>query len=169
MNRANASTAGLDDSRANGTRKLCILCLHSMVRNVSSKVLTHVLLLLLPIPQSRPVITINQLPTPRSLFIHYYPADWQRIYNQREVHYRIPPKWNDVAPPKPGLERLVMAETAAYEPDCEDTWCGLDKAIKWDVRGEFGKVLSGDGIVTGLNERFDGKKIRKPVHWNDEL
>ena len=49
-----------------------------------------------------------------------------------------------MAPPKPGLERIVMAETSAYKPDCENTWCGLDNVIKWDVRGEFGKVLSGD-------------------------
>ncbi|KAL7543955.1 hypothetical protein ACHAXR_013368 [Thalassiosira sp. AJA248-18] len=104
-----------------------------------------------------------------SLFIHYYPSDWRRTYDNLEVHYRIPPKWNEVLPPKPGLETLVMAETSAYEPDCEDTWCTLNNTIQWDERGEFGKVLSGDGVVSDLD--FDAKEIRKPRHWtqHDEL
>ena len=60
-----------------------------------------------------------------------------------------------------------MAETSAYEPECEDTWCSLNDTIKWNVRGEFGKVLSGDGIVRDLD--FESKRIRKPIHWHGEL
>ena len=103
----------------------------------------------------------------RSLFIHYYPADWNRIYDSLDVHYRIPPEWNKVYPPKPGLEKLVMEGTSAIEPECEDTWCTLNNTIMWDVRGEFGKYVSGDNIVRDLD--FDKKKIRKPRHWGDEL
>lgn len=104
-----------------------------------------------------------------SLFIHFYPHDWKRTYNNLDVHYRIPPRWNDVLPPKAGLEKLVMAETSAYEPDCKDTWCTLNDTLKWDVRGEFGKALSGDGVVSDLD--FDKRKIRRPVQWtyHDEL
>lgn len=102
-----------------------------------------------------------------SLFIHFYPSDWNRIYNNLEVHYRIPPSWNNVLPPKPGLERLVMEETSATEPDCEDTWCTLNETITWDVRGQFGKIVSGDGVVRDLN--FDEKGIQTPRHWMDEL
>ncbi|KAL7526468.1 hypothetical protein ACHAWF_001783 [Thalassiosira exigua] len=102
-----------------------------------------------------------------SLFIHFYPVDWQRTYNNLDVHHRIPPDWNIVLPPVKGLERLVMAETSAYEPECEDTWCGLNDAIQWDVRGVFGKVLSSDGEQRDLD--FLGKGIRTPRHWGDEL
>jgi hypothetical protein len=109
----------------------------------------------------------NTTGMPSSLFIHYYPADWQRTYKDMEVHYRIPPAWNHVLPPKPGLETLVMADTAAYEPDCEDTWCALNNTIRWDVRGEFGRVVSGDGVSRGLG--FSEKNIRTPPHWGDEL
>ena len=102
-----------------------------------------------------------------SLFIHYYPADWKYTYNNLDVHYRIPEEWHKVLPPKPGLEKLIMAETSAYEPECEDTWCSLNNTIKWDVRGEFGKYLSGDGIKRDFN--FEEKTIRTPRHWKDEL
>ena len=60
-----------------------------------------------------------------------------------------------------------MAATSAYEPDCDDTWCTLNDTIKWDVRGEFGRTLSGDGVSRDLD--FDGKNIRRPRHWGDEL
>ena len=60
-----------------------------------------------------------------------------------------------------------MAETSAYEPECEDTWCSLNNTIKWDVRGEFGKYSSGDGIKRDFN--FEEKTIRTPRHWKDEL
>jgi len=104
-----------------------------------------------------------------SLFIHMYPSDWKRdMYDNLEVHYRIPPDWHKVLPPKQGLERLVMAETSAYEPDCEDTWCSLNNTIKWNIRGEFGKYVSGDNMLHNFD--FDTKKIRTPRHWaRDEL
>lgn len=105
-----------------------------------------------------------------SLFIHFYPSDWKRAYNSLDIHYRIPPDWNKVLPPKHGLEKLVMAETSAYEPECEDTWCALNKpaVLQWDVRGQFGKTISGDSIVRDLE--FEKKKVRTPIHWNrDEL
>ncbi|KAL9178329.1 hypothetical protein ACHAXT_001757 [Thalassiosira profunda] len=102
-----------------------------------------------------------------SLFIHYYPADWRRSYDGMDVHYRIPPGWNEVFPPQPGLDRLVMAETSAYEPDCEDTWCGLNDTLKWDVRGQFGKAISGNGVASDLG--FEEKGIATPRHWHDEL
>lgn len=99
----------------------------------------------------------------RSLFIHFYPSDWKRTYDNLDVHYRIPPDWNAVLPPVPGLERLVMAETSALEPDCADTWCALNDTLWWDVRGEFGTTLSGDGVRRDLD--FEGKGIRTPRHW----
>ena len=109
----------------------------------------------------------NNPPHARSLFIHYYPSDWKRTYSDTDVHYRIPPGWDVVLPPAPGLERLVMATTSAYEPDCHDTWCSLNDTIEWDVRGEFGRYLSGDGVSRDMD--FAGKGIRTPRHWGDEL
>lgn len=102
-----------------------------------------------------------------SLFIHYYPADWDRLYDEADVHYRIPPGWNTVLPPKPGLETLVMASTSSYEPECEDSWCALNGTKKWDVRGVFGSILSGDGVSQGLG--FSEKNIKTPRHWGEEL
>ena len=90
-----------------------------------------------------------------SLFIHYYPGNWKRnLFDQdgiSKVHYRIPPNWNTVLPPQPGLEKLVMVETSAYEPGCENTWCLLNDTVKWNIRGEFGKVITGDGVARDLH------------------
>ena len=54
-------------------------------------------------------------------------------------------------PPQPGLEKLVMVETSAYEPGCENTWCLLNDTVKWNIRGEFGKVITGDGVARDLH------------------
>jgi hypothetical protein len=89
-----------------------------------------------------------------SLFIHYFPGNWKREQYENgvsKVHYRIPPNWNAVLPPRDDLERLVMVETSAYEPECENTWCLLNDTKKWNVRGEFGKILSGDEVVRDLH------------------
>ena len=61
-----------------------------------------------------------------------------------------------------------MAETSAYEPDCDDTWCTLNDTILWDIRGQFGKYLTGDNALRDLE--FDAKQVRIPRHWKyDEL
>lgn len=43
-----------------------------------------------------------------------------------------------------------MVDTSAYEPECEDTWCALKESKRFDVRGQFGRVLSGDGVARDL-------------------
>ena len=64
-----------------------------------------------------------------SIFVHYYPQRWDPK-RDLEVHYAIPPNWMDVKPEKPGLEKLVMAGTSMYEPECPDRWCGTKNTSK---------------------------------------
>ena len=151
MNQVKSSTVDLEGLTENGTRKFVKALFNLFLCFCDCELIN------------------NAYTCRRSLFVHFYPADWKRsLYDNLEVHYRIPPNWDKVLPPKAGLERLVMAETSALEPECEDTWCTLNQTLKWNIRGEFGKAISGDGIKHDL--AFEAKNIRTPRHWkHDEL
>jgi len=84
-----------------------------------------------------------------SIFVHYYPKDWDPK-SDLEIHYAIPPSWVDVKPEKAGLEKLVMAGTSMYEPECPDRWCGTKDTVKWYGPGKEGVV-----ITTGYKEGDD--------------
>ena len=91
-----------------------------------------------------------------SLFIHYYPHDWDEDRIEMDTHYRIPPNWNEMPTnPESHLEKLVVMETSFKEPGCEHEWCGMKNTIKWErsERLEFGQFLSGDGEIRRL--QFD--------------
>ena len=79
-----------------------------------------------------------------SIFVHYYPKDWDPDKMSLETHYAIPPSWNEVKPEDPGLEKLVMAGTSMYEKSCPDRWCGTKKTVKW-----YGPAVEGVIITTG--------------------
>ena len=91
-----------------------------------------------------------------SLFIHYYPVNWDADRVERESHYRIPPKWNYVPILESDLEELVVTETSFKEPECEHGWCGIKETTKWKRPQslEFGQFLTGDGEIKSL--RLDG-------------
>lgn len=87
-----------------------------------------------------------------SIFVHYYPEDWDGAARVMETHYSIPPFWVDNPTPvddedsKDGLEELVMVGTSMKEPECEHVWCALKESVKW-----YGPGIQGVTITTGYN------------------
>jgi len=69
-----------------------------------------------------------------SLFLHYYPSlDWDlKTELSDEVHYRVPPSWNEQNTTKLEVEELVVRSggVTMFEPACEDKWCGLNDSVK---------------------------------------
>jgi len=61
------------------------------------------------------------------------------------------------------------------EPGCERGWCGLKESIQWNGPGPgYGKVLSGNGIVTELQhippeESFVGRDQDESIAKTGEL
>lgn len=87
-----------------------------------------------------------------SLFIHYYPKDWDGEKKAYENHVRIPPSWSQYIPLRQGMDQLIMSETSFKEPGCEYQWCALADSVKWWGPAEaVGKVLSGSGITRSLD------------------
>lgn len=104
-----------------------------------------------------------------SLFIHYYPVNWEADTVEMDAHYRVPPDWTMV-PEKADKEEegrkatttrekegelatLLVMETSFSEPECDHGWCGLAETLKWERpvgELEFGQVLSGDGNIRSL-------------------
>jgi hypothetical protein len=90
-----------------------------------------------------------------SLFSHYYPKDWNPDELELDMHYRIPEYdiWGfSKERVDDDFDNLIFAGLSLKEPDCENAWCGLKGSIKWNGPGPgYGKVLSGDGIITTLS------------------
>lgn len=82
-----------------------------------------------------------------SLFVHYYPAGWDKDKQQLEAHYAIPSHWHTAQPPDPRLETLTMVGTSMRENDCPNSWCGTLDTVKWRGPGKDGFV-----ITTGHND-----------------
>lgn len=76
-----------------------------------------------------------------SVFVHFYPVDWLQTDHLMEMHYAVPPVWND-NPPEGVDETLQMVGTSMKEPGCPDVWCDLEHAVKWQGPGEEGYVLT---------------------------
>jgi len=78
-----------------------------------------------------------------SIFVHYYPTDWDRYNRHLESHYAVPKHWHRQLPPQEGLEDLVMVGTSMKEPGCKDLWCSLENSVKWR-----GPAPDGGSVVT---------------------
>lgn len=87
-----------------------------------------------------------------SLFIHYYPVDWDYENINLETHYRIPPKdvWNH-AKPRPEnetVEELTLIETSYKELACPNSWCGTLNPIKhYGPAPGYGKIVTPGGVM----------------------
>eukprot|EP00565_Helicotheca_tamesis_P003132 CAMPEP_0185723832 /NCGR_PEP_ID=MMETSP1171-20130828/538_1 /TAXON_ID=374046 /ORGANISM="Helicotheca tamensis, Strain CCMP826" /LENGTH=359 /DNA_ID=CAMNT_0028391587 /DNA_START=64 /DNA_END=1143 /DNA_ORIENTATION=+ len=97
-----------------------------------------------------------------SVFVHYYPVDWDADDIVMSNHYRIPPTWRDFEQRKEGLEELLVVDTSAKEPECEHEWCAMKDTKKWaGPSKEFGMYVTTDGVW----RRFEGLED----HYPDEL
>jgi len=87
-----------------------------------------------------------------SLFIHYYPEDWDSRQVEMDNHYRIPSNWNEYSPRRPGgVEQVVVVASSFKEPECEYEWCALkNTVVSSGPAPGYGKVLSAGGVVTEL-------------------
>lgn len=103
-----------------------------------------------------------------SLFIHYYPTDWNGADLKMQTHYRIPPTWIIAIPSEE--KKLLVISTSVKEPDCEDAWCNLKDSIKLSGPAEaYGKVLSTGGEITELVLPSEEELFRRGKFQGDEL
>ncbi|KAL3777691.1 hypothetical protein HJC23_001423 [Cyclotella cryptica] len=94
-----------------------------------------------------------------SIFIHYYPVDWDCERINIETHYRIPPGWSDLPEEDiEGLEKLVVSETSFREPACKHEWCGLRETKKWEMPEEL-KLGQVDGVIKSLGIQNNGDDL----------
>jgi len=105
-----------------------------------------------------------------SIFIHYYPEDWDAQQVTMDNHYRIPSSWGEYTPRRAGgVENLTVIESSFKEPDCEYEWCALKKTVVSSGPAPgYGKVMSTGGAVTELEnipteESFYADNISTPV------
>ena len=88
-----------------------------------------------------------------SLFIHYYPVDWDGHKVQMDSHFRVPSIWAITEPKDPDLDELVTIESSYKEPACKDHWCALENSVKWyGPAPGYGKVLTAGGLVHELDD-----------------
>jgi hypothetical protein len=97
-----------------------------------------------------------------SVFVHYYPeTGWWERNHKLEAHYAVPPHWNvNIPVEEKKHNKLQMLGTSMSEPDCPDTWCRTQNAIKWSGPGEEGFWISPN------QERYP---FHPPSPANDEL
>lgn len=79
-----------------------------------------------------------------SIFVHYYPVDWDVDAKAPEIHYSVPRHWNEDIPEETDADKLVMVGTSMKEPECENVWCSLKDSVKWR-----GPAIDGVVITTG--------------------
>jgi len=77
-----------------------------------------------------------------SIFVHYYPTNWDTRNANLEGHYAVPPHWSDQSPPDPNLDELVVVGTGFHEPKCQDMWCALSQSVKWHGPAKEGVVMT---------------------------
>ena len=83
-----------------------------------------------------------------SIFVHYYPR--QMDYRPLDVHYRVPPHWQESVETEP-VDNFEMIHNFCKEPKCHDEWCALQESVV--VRGPgpgYGQALTANGIVREL-------------------
>merc|ERR1711953_669722 len=108
-----------------------------------------------------------------SLFIHYYPADWEGDKLLYDTHHRIPPSWQDQTYVSNQVEHLKVIETAVTEPTCKDTWCALNKGtIKFSGPVEVGTYTDASG-THDLNMDWEKKPAKEniplPVPFDEDV
>ena len=80
-----------------------------------------------------------------SIFVHYYPTDWDAEKRMNENHYRIPPTWHSPIPDD-SVEDIEVVDTSAREPSCPHHWCAFSDAVVWNGPAEaYGVVQSATG------------------------
>lgn len=85
-----------------------------------------------------------------SIFVHYYPVNWEGERRRMDAHYRIPHIWHKKIPTD--TEELQVIDTSLKEPECEHAWCALKNSVKLSGPAEaYGKVLSAGGVTTELD------------------
>lgn len=107
-----------------------------------------------------------------SLFLHYYPKNWEAERFLQDIHYRVPPSWVDAVLRIDGDETstLSVIDSTFKELECEDSWCGLVDSKKWYSDGlEYGQYLSGDNKVKLLENIPRESEISKHPQENSEL
>jgi hypothetical protein len=86
-----------------------------------------------------------------SVFVHYYPSDpsWMEVDHHLEGHYAIPPEWESEAGWENNLPEVEVIGTSLREPECPDSWCQLQDAVRWHGPAEFDYVMTAgtDGPV----------------------
>lgn len=97
--------------------------------------------------------------------MHYRPVDFDSDGIKDEIHYAVPEHWRDLAPPKEGLDELVMVGTSFKEPNCKNLLCALDDS---SPQSEFtvnwhGPAIKGKIITTG----WDPKTLTPPMSWEE--
>jgi hypothetical protein len=100
-----------------------------------------------------------------SIFMHYRPVDFDTAGVSDEIHYAVPEHWRDLAPPKEGLDELVMVGTSFKEPNCKNLLCALDDdspqseyRVNW-----HGPAIKGKIITTG----WDPRTLTPPEDWKE--
>lgn len=100
-----------------------------------------------------------------SIFMHYRPVDFDTSGISDEIHYAVPAHWRETAPPKEGLDDLVMVGTSFKEPNCKNLLCALDEespqsehTVNW-----YGPAIKGKIITTG----WDPKTLTPPESWKE--
>ena len=94
-----------------------------------------------------------------SLFSHYYPKNWAETLENivLDTHYSIGglDVWREAKEKIEGednIDELTFVGLSLKEPNCKDSWCGLQNSIKWDnISPNYGEIISGDGIVRKLH------------------
>ena len=94
-----------------------------------------------------------------SLFIHYYPVDWDGEQARMDAHYRIPATWSQEI--HSDEEDLVVSDTTLKEPQCMYSWCAMKNTFTYSGPAEgYGKVMSAGGAITVLDIPSEDEIIR---------
>lgn len=94
-----------------------------------------------------------------SLFIHFYPVDWEAERVRMDAHYRVPAIWNQKVPSN--VEKLVVADTSLKEPQCKYSWCAMENTVKYSGPAKgYGKVMSAGGVITELDIPAEDEIVR---------
>lgn len=103
-----------------------------------------------------------------SLFVHFFPREWNRVDHDVDSHYAIPPFWADVVPDDQFPELRVVG-TSMLEPACASSWCHLMNAVELEGPGEYGSVLTGNGERYSLNLEGDENGVAEGAAADTEL
>lgn len=94
-----------------------------------------------------------------SLFIHYYPVDWDAERVRMDAHYRVPEIWNTKVPTDE--KDLVVVDTSLIEPQCTYSWCAMKKTVTYSGPAKaYGQVMSAGGVIKVLDIPSEDEIVR---------